>query len=361
MKPAIVLTTLRAEGGPALAAGLAAEWAGAGMAPEVVVLSGRDRTMAPAFEALGVRVTELDHDRIGPRHWPSIARDVARALRRLRADAVVSIPNGVHGAIFAGAALAGVRRRVVHVGNYPWHWQHGFWKYRATMRASAPVTPNLICVTGHVREGVQRHFGRVARRTHVVPNGIDLDRFAFTPRPIRTEGPLVVTMVGRLDGGKDHVTLIRAVAVLKARGTDVQLRLVGEGALGDTLRKGACTEGAADRIAFLGARSDVPDLLAGTDVFAFSVRPEEGLGIALVEAMAAGTRIAATDVGACREVLDGGRCGRLVPENDPEAWADAILEAARDETRVRAARARAEAVYSRRAMAEGYARVLGLS
>jgi glycosyltransferase involved in cell wall biosynthesis len=64
--------------------------------------------------------------------------------------------------------------------------------------------------------------------------------------------------------------------------------------------------------------------MADTDIFAFSVRPEEGLGIALIEAMASGPPIVASDVGACREALAGGECGLLVPPGDAVAMAEAI-------------------------------------
>ncbi len=362
MTPAIVLTTLRAEGGPALAADLAAEWTADGHRPVVLVLSGRDMTMAPLFEVLGVPVEVLGLEGgIGPRCWPAIARAVAAGLRRRGADALVSIPNGVHGAIFAGAALAGVRRRVVHIGNYPWHWQAGFGKYRAVMRISAPLTPDLVCVTDHVRAGVEAHFGRVARRLHVVPNGVNLTRFPMRrPRPA-PQGRLVVLMVARLDVGKDHRTLVAAIGTLAARGVDATLDLAGDGGLRAELEAFAAAEGLTERVRFLGARRDVPELLADADVFAFCVRPEEGLGIALVEAMAAGVPVVATDVGACREVLADGACGALVPPDDPAALAAALLAAPGDEARRLAARRRAETVYSRRAMAESYGRILDLA
>ena len=62
------------------------------------------------------------------------------------------------------------------------------------------------------------------------------------------------------------------------------------------------------------------------DVFAYSVHGQEGLGIALVEALAAGVPVVASDVGACREVLENGRWGALVKQGDPQALADAIIE-----------------------------------
>lgn len=360
MTPAVVLSTLRAEGGPALAADLCAEWVADGLGPIVLVLSGRETAMASRFEEIGVAIHVLGVDRAGPRDWPSIALATARALSATKTDALVSIPNGVHGAIFAGAAMAGVKRRVVHVGNYPWHWQSGFWKYKLTMRASAPLTPDLVSVTNHVELGVKAHFGQVANRLHVVPNGIDISRFPFNAVRSVSGGRLSVLMVARLDAGKDHASLIRAIAILRARGVDATLDLAGDGALRADLEALALVEGVGNSVHFLGTRRDVPELLAKADVFAFSVRPEEGLGIALVEAMATGVPVAATDVGACREVLVGGQAGRLVPENAPQAWADTLIEAAADFGRTRVARRRVEDVYSRRAMVDGYSRILGL-
>lgn len=361
-RTALILSSLRAEGGPALAADLAAAWKGQGRAdPVVLLLNGHDMTMRDRFDALDVPIVDAAMGPVSPRHYPRIAQRMRALLKAERIEAITCVPTGVHGALFAGAALAGIRRRVVHVGNYPWHWQADFWKYRMLMRLSAPVTPDLVCVTEHVKQGVEAHFGHVAKRLHVVPNGVDLSAFGFRGDPVPSEAPKVL-IVARIDSGKDHASLIEAIGLLRARGVMASLDIVGEGSLREVLEAQVAQAGLGDAVRFLGRRRDIPDLLRAADVFAFSVRPEEGLGIALVEAMAVGVPIVATDVGACREVLDGGACGALVPENAPQALADAIARAATaaDPVQVRAARRRAETVYSQAAMADGYARILGL-
>lgn len=360
MSVALLLSNLRAEGGPVLAADLAAEWRAHD--PRVLCLNDDAMDMAPRFEAVGVPVEVLGIADIAPKHYPAIAWRVAKALKHHAAEAIVSVPSGVHGAVFWGAKQAGVRRRVVHVGNYPWHWRAGFWKYRMLMRLSAPLTPDLVCVTQHVADGVRRHFGRVSGRVHVIANGVNLDRFPFRGSPQPVEGrPIEVLMVARLDSGKDHASLIEAVTILAARGTPVRLTLAGDGKLHDAIEAQAAPLGKLVRV--LGPRRDVPELLAAADVFAFSVQPEEGLGIALVEAMSVGVPVVASDVGACREVLDEGRCGTLMAPGSPAALADAIEAAARrpDADKVAAARTRAESVYSRAAMALGYGALCGLA
>lgn len=77
---------------------------------------------------------------------------------------------------------------------------------------------------------------------------------------------------------------------------------------------------------FLGAIENVPVLLWSSAIFAFSANLEEGFGTVLIEALAAGCNIVATDVPACREVLQGGKYGMLVPSQDADAMASAIPE-----------------------------------
>jgi glycosyltransferase involved in cell wall biosynthesis len=262
------------------------------------------------------------------------------------------------------ARLAGVKARVVHFGTYPWHWQSNFWKYRLLTRLGRPVTSSAICVTEHVRRGVIEHFGNVAARIDVVANGIDLRRFNPDFAAVKSARRSVL-MVGRVDGTKDHATLIEAVHALSERKSNVVLRIAGDGEKIEPLRKTVAAQGIDQIVEFLGPRSDIPELLAQADVFAFSVRPEEGLGIALVEAMAAGVPVVASDVGACREVLDNGTCGLLVEPGNAIALADGIERLLRDRDLAgelaRRARARVEAVYDRRVMARRYAEICGLA
>jgi glycosyltransferase involved in cell wall biosynthesis len=83
--------------------------------------------------------------------------------------------------------------------------------------------------------------------------------------------------------------------------------------------------GVAAAVEFLGTRRDVPELLGRSDLFVFSTTAQEGLGSVLLEALAAGLPVVATDVPACRETLRDGEFGRLVPANDSAALAGAIV------------------------------------
>jgi glycosyltransferase involved in cell wall biosynthesis len=144
----------------------------------------------------------------------------------------------------------------------------------------------------------------------------------------------------------------------------MELWLIGEGSHRPQLEALITELDLADRVMILGSRRDIPELLNKLDLFVFAARPDEGFGIALAEAMASGVPIVATDVGACREVLEGGRLGRLVPPQDPQALAQGIREVLADpETaahRARLARQRALRDFSVESMANAYWFELGL-
>ena len=124
-------------------------------------------------------------------------------------------------------------------------------------------------------------------------------------------------MIARMDHIKDQDTLIKAYSKIKDK---CNLVLVGDGKKRDKLQQMTKKIGLDPKKIFLGSRTDIPYLLANADIFAFSTTGEEGFGIVLIEAMAAGLPIIATDVLACREVLDNGNAGILIPPGRVDIW-----------------------------------------
>ncbi len=137
---------------------------------------------------------------------------------------------------------------------------------------------------------------------------------------------MVLGMIASLATHKDQAILIEAMSVLKQRGAQHRLLLAGGGSELPRLQALAEQLDVMDRIEWLGNVDDVRSVLTKLDRFVFATTPSEGLGIALVEAMAAGVPVVASDVPACREVLEGGRWGRLVPVRDAQVWADALTD-----------------------------------
>jgi glycosyltransferase involved in cell wall biosynthesis len=144
--------------------------------------------------------------------------------------------------------------------------------------------------------------------------------------------PLVIA-VGRLAPQKALSDLLRAFALLRTPDPTPQLRIVGRGRLRSALQSEIDALGLRDRVRLLGLRSDVPRLLAASDLYVSSSH-WEGLPVAMLEAMAAGVPVIATEVGDVPRVLDPG-CGVLVPPRDPAALARAIAELIADPVRRR--------------------------
>jgi glycosyltransferase involved in cell wall biosynthesis len=179
-----------------------------------------------------------------------------------------------------------------------------------------------------VERSLRELGGGLPRGSGAIPNGCDVAGVAHRARRARQmrarDERLVIGMVARLDPIKDQATLIRAFAEVANEHPQAELWLIGDGARAAELCDLAIAEGVADRVVFWGQRSDVPELLGQMDVFAFSTTRDEGFGIALIEAMAAGLPVIASDVPACREVLGNGAAGVLVPPGDHASLGDAI-------------------------------------
>lgn len=205
------------------------------------------------------------------------------------------------------------------------------WKTRAHFwldRRLAALTDVVLANSEAVREFCVERAGVPARKVLVIRNGIDLARFysamkrgPSAPLPV-ADGP-VVGVVARLEEQKGHEHLLRAFAMLLQGGRRADLWLVGDGPLRPRLEALAEGLGIASRVKFLGTRPDVPALLARMDVLAL---PSlwEGLPNAVVEAMAAGLPVAATDVDGTPEVAVDGRTALLVPPRAPAALGQAL-------------------------------------
>jgi glycosyltransferase involved in cell wall biosynthesis len=200
-------------------------------------------------------------------------------------------------------------------------------------RALASLTDRAIAVSHSTREFLVRERFVPPDRVRLIWNGAPLDEFApagpHRGRRVRRdlglpEGALVVGSIGRLNAQKGHRFLLEAAAPLCRRRRDLRVLVVGDGDLMEDLRGQASTLGIAERVVFAGHRTDVPDVLAALDVFCISSL-YEGTPLALFEAMAAGRAVVSTAVDGCREVLEDGESGLLVPPGDAGA-----LEAALD-------------------------------
>jgi glycosyltransferase involved in cell wall biosynthesis len=213
----------------------------------------------------------------------------------------------------------------------------------------APLADRIVCCSSDTHQSILATMPGQQARLVTIPNGIDVQR--FTPRPGQREasrnalglGPdaLVAICVGRLRPQKGHEVLLQAWAQAGRSGSeagqapgwqDAQLLIVGDGEREGELRELAAGLGIGGQVQFLGARTDIPDLLVAADI-AVSASHYEGLPLALLEAMAAGLPVVSTDVGSIRDVLHDGVGGWLVPPGKPETLAARVVALAQDPAR----------------------------
>jgi glycosyltransferase involved in cell wall biosynthesis len=254
---------------------------------------------------------------------------VARELRALRPAAVLVYTFGVQHLLAAAAArLAGVPTVYARAGNPAPSSSANRWKWQIVLWLSSVLGVPVQACSVVVERSLRELGGGLPRGSGAIPNGCDVADVAHRASRARQmrarDESLVIGMVARLDPIKDQATLIRAFAEVANEHPQAELWLIGDGARAAELCDLAIAEGVADRVVFWGQRSDVPELLGQMDVFAFSTTRDEGFGIALIEAMAAGLPVIASDVPACREVLGNGAAGVLVPPGDHASLGDAI-------------------------------------
>ena len=186
-----------------------------------------------------------------------------------------------------------------------------------------------IAVSAAARDFAQRYFPGDYR---IVPNGIDPARFeGATPLSELRDGRPTILFVGRLERRKGLGYLLRAFMQLKAENPDLRLVIVGDGPMRRWYANFAARHDMEDVImAGYVAAADLPRYYASCDVFCAPNTGDESFGIVLLEAMASGKPIVATDIDGFRTVLTPGREGLLVERKSARGLAEALRTLLRD-------------------------------
>lgn len=281
--------------------------------------------LAPMLQANGVTTTLL---RGGTRQWVPRLRSLMG-----QADIVHS-----HSPLLASIARALARtipraRRPITVSTEHNVWGNFSTPTRLVNALTAPLDQHRWAVSTPVRESM---WPPIRSGAEVLTHGIVLTDRPSEQDPVATrralglpDDAIVVITVANLRPEKDYRNLLRAAAIAIERDPRVHLIAVGQGPLEAQIAEEHRRLGLANRVQLLGYRTDVPQLLAASDIFVLASRTE-GLPVAIMEAMAQGLPVVATAVGGVPEAVIDGRTGRLVPPGDSTALANALLELAAD-------------------------------
>ena len=228
------------------------------------------------------------------------------------------------------------------------------WLDRRLLRFAWRVCP----LSPALADDLRRH-GVPAARLRLILNGVDLDEVDDQgPAWPRQPGEVVIGYLGQLIARKDVATLLTAFSEVARHREDARLLIAGDGPLDGALRATAAELGLEHRVRFLGYRRDGIAVLKTLDLLVLPSR-EEGIPRCVMEAMAAGVPVVASDIPGSHSLIAHRHTGLLAPPGEPSALAAAIAEVLADpaaaKERARHARQRVEEDFSARRMAADYA------
>ncbi|MFN8530832.1 MAG: glycosyltransferase family 4 protein [Anaerolineae bacterium] len=273
-------------------------------------------------------------------------RDVTTIWRLYREIKAIK-PDIVHThtakAGFAGRIAAKLAGVPVIVHTFHGHTFRGYFSPTVTRvfiqleRFAARLCDTVITLTEGLRSELADEF-RITRRSHitVLPLGLDLKRFAETPRKpgtfraqfnIPADVPLV-GLVGRLVPVKNHALFVEAAAKVKQQIPNAHFVLVGDGELRAAVEAQIRELGLQDSMQITGWIENTAPIYGDLDLLAIS-SVNEGTPVTVIEALSAGCPVVATQVGGIPDMLDQGAFGKLVPSGDADALAAAIVDTLR--------------------------------
>jgi len=288
----------------------------------VVYCLEREGTWADDVRPACERVVSLDKP---PGRSYGLPLRIARMLNRDRVDVV-------HTHNFGPLLYGGLAARLARVRGVV-HTLHGAEaserkEHRTFQRLR--LFDRMVAVSNDVKRVAVESGGVDPSRITTVYNGIDVSKYpaaggrsAEVRRRLGMGEERIVGVVARLTPEKDYPTLLDAFRLLVDSHPACRLVVVGDGDLRGALVSKSRSLGIEDRVTFLGSRSDVPELLTAFDVVVLPSRVE-GLGITLLEAMAAGLPTVGARAGGIPEVVVEGETGLLVDPGDAPGFAGAI-------------------------------------
>lgn len=296
-----------------------------------VEVAGRDTGFRKDIEKEGFSFHNIPFSR-RPLSFSNILA-FCKLLRLFRGHRYVLVHTHTPVASFLGRLVGKLTHTPVLYTAHGFHFYQGApWKswllWYSLEKIAAPLTRALIVMNAEDFEHGKR-LGFVPGESLFLVHGVGVDIGGFHNVVSRfrseigvSDDAVLVTCVAEFTPTKNHVFLLSAWEKVATEHTNAHLILVGDGELLEKTRS-LVQERSLPRVHFLGRRSDIPEILAATDIVAL-VSKREGLPRALLEGMAAGKPLVATNIRGNRDLVEDGINGFLVPPHDVEALAEAL-------------------------------------
>jgi glycosyltransferase involved in cell wall biosynthesis len=295
-------------------------------APRVAFLRNGNTRVADQIRSLNIPVIDLKID-------PKIRLDRTLSLYQLiKQDRIVILHTWLFHANLLGR-LTGSFAQVPVIISSRHNIDIGGWWRESINRWTAPLDDHTIAVCQFVRSIEIERSKIPENKVSTIYNGVDLNRFEHLDPSISLSVRMelgipsnapTIGCVGRLHQQKGYPFLLEAIKTVRNQIPDIQLLIVGSGKMEIELKSIVKKLDLSDSVTFTGARTDIPAILSSLDLF---VLPSlwEGHPLVLLEAMATGLPVVATQVGGNPEVVIHGETGLMVPPSNPVQLASAII------------------------------------
>jgi glycosyltransferase involved in cell wall biosynthesis len=278
--------------------------------------------IASEIEKTGSEVIILGHKREPSKTIPTLVK----LMRDRKIDIVHA--SSYHPSLYARVSAILARVPIIISYEHVVFSRNRFWR-KIINYFLQYYTHAYTAVGEAVADQVQRWYRYPHDKLHVIHNGVDIDRFRPPNDRFAAKKSLgldskrsVVSMICRLDEEKGHQYLFHAIKSL-SNAKDIQWLIVGSGRAEAKIKSQADSIGISQHLKFLGMRRDIPEILAASDIYAFPTL-QEGFPNSLLEAMAAGCAVVASDFSGNLEVAQHEHNALITPMRDGQAVADAI-------------------------------------
>ena len=328
LKVMFVITSMPVGGAETLLVNLVRRMDRRHFQPELCCL----KELGPLGEVLAKEVPACEKQINSKLDWRVVGR-LAKRMYERQIDAVVTVGTGgdkmFWGRLAAWRAGVPVILSALHSTGLPD-------RVEFSNRLLEPLTDGFIgCARPH-GEYLAKHEGCPKHKVFVIPNGVDVDRF----RPCGPDPQLAASIglpagapcaaiVAALRPEKNHGLFLNAAALAAKQVPESRYLVIGDGALRPQLEQQARDFGIADRVLFLGTRSDIPQLLALTRALVLSSHMEAN-PVSILEGLACEKPVVATRVGSIPETVQDGISGYLTPPGDAAQMADRLVQFLRD-------------------------------
>lgn len=200
-----------------------------------------------------------------------------------------------------------------------------FYFKKWVLKKSLNKADRVVAISKTVKESLMKWFTLPSEYISVIYNGVNTDKFVYTGKKSISTNCLKIIYVGRLIKVKGVQITLNALALLP-NDLKYEFTIVGNGGYKSELEQLSESLGINDKVFFVGEQSDVTKFLAEADIFIHMPVWEEGFGITVIEAMAAGLICVCADSGAIPEIITDGEDGYIVPKYDSKELANKIME-----------------------------------